>query len=81
MLWIELTTPDEETLWVNFATFQTMLRDERGHATHLLSVALNAEGRADVTTVKETPEEILKLAGVCKKPGASPTGVGFIHSK
>lgn len=81
MLWIELTTPGGQVLWVNLAMYRTMQRSDHDTATHLISLATNAEGQPDVTTVKETPEEILKLAGVWKKAGASPTGVGFISSK
>jgi hypothetical protein len=81
MLWIELTTPGGQTVWVNLATYRTMQRSERNDATQLISLSRNPEGEPDVTTVTETPEEILKLAGVWKKAGDSPTGVGFISSK
>ena len=81
MLWIELTTPGGQTIWVNLATYRTMQRGERNDTTHLISLSRNPEGQPDITTVKETPEEILKLAGISKKSGTSPTGVGFISSK
>ena len=81
MLWIELTTPGGQSVWVNLATCRAMQRSERGDVTHLISLSHNAEGQPEVTTVRETPEEVLKLAGIPnKKPaGASGGGVGFIR--
>jgi hypothetical protein len=76
--WIELTTPAGQKVWVNLATCRAMRRTERNDATHLISLSSNAEGQPDVTTVTETPEEILKLASTSQKAD-TPTGIGFIH--
>ena len=81
MLWIELTTLGGQTIWVNLATYRIMQRFDRDKGepvTHLIGLANNAEGQPEVTTVRETPEEILKIAGLSKKTG-NPAGVGFIR--
>ena len=77
MLWIELTTVGGQPIWVNLSTYRTMQRSDRD-STHLVSLERDAEGQEVVTTVRETPEEILKAAGISKKPG-SAGGVGFIR--
>ena len=56
-----------------------MQRAERDNATHLVSLSHDSEGQPEVTTVTETPEEILKLAGISKKSGNPDSGVGFIR--
>jgi hypothetical protein len=76
--WIELTTPGDQKIWVDFRSFRMMQRNERNDATHLISYSNNTERQPDVTTVKETPEEILALANKLKKRDA-PTGLGFIR--
>jgi hypothetical protein len=79
MFWVELTTPSGQSIWVNLATYRTMQRSGRDDVTHLISLALNSEGQPEVTTIKETPEEVLKLAGIAKKGGDAAAGVGFIR--
>ncbi len=79
MLWIELTTPSGQSVWVNLATYRTMQRSERDDVTHLISLAQNREGQPEVMTVRETPAEILKLAGISKKAESVDQGVGFIR--
>lgn len=81
MLWVELTTPGGDTTWENLATYRTMRRIVPGNGeavTHLIGLGADMEGQPVVTTVKETPEEILKAAGVAKKAGMTPSGVGFL---
>jgi hypothetical protein len=77
MLWIELTTVGGQAIWVNLAACRTMQRSDRD-STHLVSLERDADGQEVVTTVRETPEEILKAAGIWKRPG-SAGGVGFIR--
>ena len=79
MLWIELTTAGGQTIWVNLATYRTMQRAERDNATHLISLSHNSEGQPEITTVTQTPEEILKLAGLSKKSASPDAAVGFFR--
>ena len=58
---------------------KTLQRAERDNATHLIGLGHDREGQPEVTTVTETPEEILKLAGISKKAGMPDRGVGFMR--
>jgi hypothetical protein len=78
MLWIELTMTGGQPIWVNLATFRTMQRSDH-NSTYLVSLERDADGQPVIATVKETPEEILKLAGISKKAGSPAGGVGFIR--